>query len=222
MKKKNSIGISGVVFDMDGLMIDSEPLQYIAVNKALEPLGITVNEDDFSGMVGRKSIENFSLLKKRYGFKETPETLEQRKIIAYHQIILTDLRPMPGLFNVLQMCRENGLILALASSSIRQDIDIVLKRLGLLATFSIIASGDQVQQGKPNPAIFLKVLEQTTIRAESFVVLEDTAHGVNAARAAGMSCIAIPNRYTLNQDFSQADRVMASLEELTLDILLHP
>jgi len=208
---------AGIIFDMDGLMIDSEPLQLKAVNEALKPLGIFVNETDFIDMVGKKSIENFSWLKDKYGFAEPPESLEQKKNRAYLSIIQRELKPMPGLFQAIESCKRKGLELAIASSSVREDIDIVLKILGLANTFGVVASGDEVKKGKPDPEIFLKAAEKMEKDPSCLIVLEDTGFGVDAAKAAGMYCIAIPNGFTLHHDFSKADMVLNSLLDLNLD-----
>jgi beta-phosphoglucomutase-like phosphatase (HAD superfamily) len=95
----------------------------------------------------------------------------------------------------------------------------VLKILGLEDHFQVIASGDQVKRGKPAPDVFLKAAEMLQCDPGTLLVLEDTAHGVNAARSAGMYCIAVPNRYTVNQDFSGAHRVLPSLKEFNPELI---
>lgn len=211
--------IRGIIFDMDGLMVDSEPVQLKAINDALKPLGVQVDDDEFIDMVGRKAIENFIWLKNKHGFKESAEELNEIKNKAYLYRIQTELTTMPGLDHALKLCRENNLTRAIASSSPRIDILAVLKLLNLEEQFKIIASGDQVKKGKPDPDIFLKVLEMLGGMANEYLVLEDAGHGVRAAKSAGMYCIAVPNHYTKYQDFSQADRVLRNLEELTVELI---
>jgi HAD superfamily hydrolase (TIGR01509 family) len=208
--------IRGVIFDMDGLMVDSEPVQLRAVNDALRPLGISVSEADFMDMVGRRAIDNFRELKRRYGFGESPGQVEERKDRAYLKRVRGELKPMPGLFRVIEMCEAKGLLLALASSSPLKDIRGTLEILGLENRFSFIVSGDDVKRGKPDPEIFLKAAERCGQPPSSLLVLEDSGHGVNAASAAGMYVIAVPNRFTTGQDFSRADRVLSSLTEFAI------
>lgn len=217
--KEIKMAIKGIIFDMDGLMVDSEPVQLKAINDALRPLGVQVNDDDFIDMVGRKAIENFIWLKNKHGFKETAEELNEIKNQAYLRRIQTELTTMPGLEDALELCRKENLITAIASSSPRPDILAVLKLLNMEDQFKFLASGDQVKNGKPDPEIFLKALEMLGGGAEEFLVLEDAGHGVNAAKSAGMYCIAIPNHYTRHQDFSRADRVLGNLAELTAEIV---
>ena len=213
--------IETVIFDMDGLMIDSEPIQLKAVNDALKPLQLSVSEAQFIDIVGQKSIENFAHLKQKYGFTENIETLEQNKNKAYKKRIQQELKPMPGLYQALDLCKENNINLALASSSIKADIDMVLKILGLENTFAAMVSGDEVKKGKPDPAIFLKALEKLDIEPSRVAVLEDTAHGINGAKTAGMMTIAIPNRFTARQDFSNADIMLESLTGFNMEILYY-
>jgi HAD superfamily hydrolase (TIGR01509 family) len=211
--------IKGIIFDLDGLMVDSEPVQLKAINDALKPLGICVEETEFIDMVGRKAIENFIALKEKHGFTRSPEELEQQKNLAYMERIRTELKPMPGLVHALDLCRDEKLIAAIASSSPRPDILAVLELLGLTNRFPVIASGDMVKRGKPWPDVFLKAAEMLDTAPSDLLVLEDTAHGINAAKAAGMFCIAVPNCYTRGQDFSNADKVLDSLEELDMEII---
>jgi HAD superfamily hydrolase (TIGR01509 family) len=208
-----------VIFDLDGLMIDSEPLQWRAMNIALKPLGLQISGSEWIRMVGKKTIENLQLLKNTYGFEEDLSYVEHMKNKAYRNIIRQEVTPMPGLYHALETCQKARLRLALASSSVQEDIEIILNKLGLKQTFDVIVSGDQVRQGKPDPEIFLKAAFKLNVVPSQCVVLEDTAYGVAAAKEASMSCIAVPNRFTKHQDFGRADLVLDSLYELDLDTL---
>jgi len=212
--------IRGIIFDMDGLMVDSEPVQLEAINDALRPLNIEVKEPEFIDMVGRKAIENFRALKVQHQFSQSAEQLNEAKDRFYLQRIVTQLKPMPGLQHALDLCREENLTTSIASSSPRSDIMAVLALLKLENHFRIIASGDQVKQGKPHPDIFLKAAEMLADEPGNYLVLEDTAHGVNAAKAAGMYCFAVPNYYTRKQDFSNADRILNNLHELSPKMII--
>lgn len=211
--------IEAVIFDLDGLIIDSEPLQWKAMNIALEPLGIRITEAEWIEMVGRKTIENLSRLKKKYGFEGSLAEIEATKNETYRAIIRQELKPMPGLPHAINVCRMAQLRLGVASSSVRTDIEVILESLKILDMFDAIVSGDQVPEGKPHPAIFLRAAQLLGIEPIHCLVLEDTVYGVVAAKAAGMFCIAIPNRFTSNQDLSQADLVLESLAQLDLNAL---
>lgn len=201
-------------------MVDSEPVQLKAINDALAPLGIRVAEDEFIDMVGRKAIDNFRFLKKKYGFTESPESVLERKNDFYLKRMAAELEAMPGLDHAMALCESNGLDKMIASSSPRKDILVTLDILGVKDRFPLIASGDQVKEGKPNPEIFLIAAQMADKPPSAFVVLEDTGHGVNAAKAAGMIAIAVPNRFTRHQDFSRADLILDSLEALIIEHLM--
>ncbi len=204
---------------MDGLMVDSEPVQFRAINDALKPYHVQVEEAEFIDMVGRKAIENFRTIVEKYHLPVSADALNEAKTRAYLERIKTELEVMPGFFGVLEMCEREGLRYAIASSSPMQDILKVVDILGLDGRFDVIASGDDVKQGKPNPEIFLNALKMLGGEAADYLVLEDTEHGVNAAKAAGMFCIAVPNYFTKRQDVSRADRILESLEQLDMRLI---
>jgi HAD superfamily hydrolase (TIGR01509 family) len=211
--------IESVVFDMDGLMVDSEPVQFRAFNDVLAPLGVTVTEAEFIDMVGRRAIDNFRQLVEQYDLEESAESINARKNEVYLARMKDELKPLPGLFHALDLCESYGLQRIIASSSPRKDILATLDILGVTDRFSFIVSGDMVINGKPDPEIFIKTAATAGKPPSSFVVLEDTGHGVNAAKGAGMIAVAVPNRFTVHQDFSRADLVLNSLTELSIDIL---
>jgi HAD superfamily hydrolase (TIGR01509 family) len=211
--------LEAAVFDLDGLMIDSEPLQWRATNLALRPLGIQIDEQQWMRMVGRRTIDNLERLRETYGLEADLQEVERVKDEAYRRLIKQDVRPMPGLHAAMDVCRRAGLDLALASCSVRADVEIVLNSLGLNGSFRVVVTGADVSIGKPDPQIFLETARRLRVDPCECVALEDTAYGVAAAKTAGMLCIAVPNRFTVDQDFDLADVVLHSLTELDLDTL---
>lgn len=211
--------IEAVIFDLDGLMIDSEPLQLKAMNIALVDFGIQLSESKWKPMVGHKTKENFLQIINDYKINADLLILIERKNNAYRQIIRKHVPPMPGLHEAINNIKKTSWKLAIASSSVKDDINIILKNLNLENSFDIVVSGDQVNRGKPDPEIFLKTASKLKTSPNKCLVLEDTIYGVNAAKSAGMFCIAIPNKYTATNDFSNADLVLESLIEITPEIL---
>lgn len=208
-----------MILDLDGLMIDSEPLQLKAMNVALMDLGIQLSEPEWKLMVGHKTEENFLQILNDYQLNTDLLPLIERKNYAYRQIIRKHAPPMPGLYELIHNIKETSWKLAIASSSVKDDINIILKMLDLEKSFDVVISGDQVLCGKPDPEIFLKTSLKLRTSPNKCLVLEDTVYGVNAAKAAGMFCIAIPNKYTATQDFSNASLVLKSLVEITPELL---
>jgi len=207
--------IEAAIFDMDGLMIDSEPLQWQAVNATLAPYGLALDEATWVQWVGRRASDSFAALKATHPTLPDVAELLERKNAEYRQRI--PLVPaMPGLQYAIEHCRAAGLKLALASSSVRSDIDLVLTTLGLSGVFAVVVSGEDVVRSKPDPAIFLLAAERLAVLASRCLVFEDTNYGLTAAKAAGMYAIAVPGYFTQQQDFSQADRILSSLADFDL------
>ncbi len=215
--------IKAVIFDLDGLIIDSEPLQLRAINQALAPVGITLTEADWVQRVGYKSIETIRLLRAQHGFDRDPEEIERAKVRAYQQIIREDgaLKLMPGVSEAIHACQRAQLALALASSSIRADITVILEVFELSGLFEVIVAGDEVSKGKPDPEIFLKAAEGLAVDPAACLVLEDAPSGIAAANAAGMVSIAIPNRFTRHQNFDGAQVIIATLFDFVKELDTH-
>src|SRR5215212_891708 len=171
-------GIRLVIFDMDGLMIDSEHAQRAAMNRALAPAGVHIEEAEWRGLVGRRAIEIIDHLRERYGVTTGAEELLDSKNRAYSSLILTEITGMPGLHELVERCRQAGLPAAVASSSCVEDIRAVVRALGLESAFVALVSGDHVSKGKPDPEIFLETARLVGVEPGQCLVLEDTAHGI--------------------------------------------
>ena len=138
---------------------------------------------------------------------------------AYSASIQSRVTPMPGLYELVEKCKIAGLAMAVASSSVLDDVRAIVQALRLEGAFSALVSGNDVSRGKPDPEIFLETARRMNVEPRDCVVLEDTAHGVQAARRAGMLCVAVPNNFTEDHDFSQADMIVKSLAEFDLAAL---
>jgi len=207
--------VKAIIFDMDGVIVDSEFYQFQAFKFALARVGFNLTEEYFiSNMVGRKSHDSVSEILNKENIKESLDELIERKRKKYRELISSNLKAMPGAKKLINQLKNNGFILALASSSATIHIDIVLNGLGIKNQFDVIVSGEQVKIGKPNPDIFLITAKKLNTLPDNCLVIEDTSTGVEAAKAAGMKCIAVPNHFTKKQDFSKADLLVESLEKV--------
>jgi len=212
MNKNNMI--KAVIFDMDGLMVDTEPLYSEAMTQIAKKRGKCFTLDIKRKVMGRLPVESLTIFKEQLGLKESPiELLEEREKI-YGMLLAQNVKPMPGLFRVLELISKMGLRKAIASSSQRQWIDLIINKLGLLDQFEVIVSGQEVKHGKPKPDIYLLVAKKLNLNPEECVVLEDAISGVEAAKSAKMRCIAVPNQFTQGVNFSNADWVANSLEDI--------
>lgn len=208
--------LQAVLFDMDGLMIESEHLQSLSFKKILESHDIKPEYNDAGviQIVGVTAKENLKLIKDKHGLKSSVDELLLLKNEIYNEIIDEGLEPMPGLHELIKSLKENGIKIAVASSSNRNDIEKVLRMIDLDEVFDAVVSGAEVAHSKPSPDVFQKAATELGVPVSSCAVLEDAESGIKAGKAAGMTVIAIPSQFTVDNDFSEADYIFKSLTEL--------
>jgi HAD superfamily hydrolase (TIGR01509 family) len=209
--------ISTVIFDLDGLLADTELLHCQAYQMAFAERGVELGTGDYAEHWIRhgKSIADWVDLR---GLTFDPHALRMRKSQHYLNLLESSLRPMDGAIELLDALRGKFRI-ALASSSYRDAIEGVLAGLRIASYFEVIVSGLDVAKVKPAPDIFLLAARTLRVDPSECLVFEDAEKGVIAADRAGMRCIAVPNDFTRHHDFSKATRVYASLREVNLDLL---
>lgn len=210
--------LQAIIFDMDGLMIDSEPLARRAWDKVLAVYGARLDETTYRRMIGLRLEESARLVRDTYRIPDEPAVLAERK-----QFYLADIRAhgvpaMPGLMPLMAEVERRCLPWAVATSSKRADALTVLRQLDLLAACRAVAAGDEVSLGKPAPDVYLLAAARLQVLPQACLALEDSPPGVLAAKAAGMVTAAIPNGSTKGGDFSSADFLLSSLYEVTLKL----
>jgi HAD superfamily hydrolase (TIGR01509 family) len=209
--------ITSVIFDLDGLLADTERLHCQAYKDVLGQYGLTVTDVQFAEHWTRAGKGISEWIKEKDLPLDIP-LIRKQKSERYLELVESSVQPMEGAFTLLE--RLSGKItLALASSAYQHWVEPVLRCLDITHYFEKIVSGDSVSRSKPFPDIFLYTAQKLGVQPSQCVVLEDAEKGVLAARQAGMKCIAVPNEYTRDNDFSQATRVVSSLNEITLDFL---
>ena len=206
--------ITTVIFDLDGLLADTEPLHCRAYQDALQSEGASLTKADYIEHWVRsgKGIADWVAL---HGLNVDPLALRVKKSARYLELLASSLRPMDGALELLKVLYGNK-TLALASSSYQDAVDGVLEGLNIAHYFKAIVTGLDVPRVKPAPDIFLTAARRVGAVPLECVVIEDAEKGVLAAYQAGMSCIAVPNAHTRHHDFSKASRVCSSLNEITL------
>lgn len=199
-----------VVFDMDGLMVDSEKI-YWAVGRGLaREFGREISEQTLGRMMGRAPLESMTVFARELEIERPPsELLEIREARVLEQF-RSGVDPMPGLMDAI-LALHAKYRLAIATGARREMVDAVLARLNVLRYFSVVQTSDDVTHGKPDPEIYLKAIARLEVRPEETVVLEDSWNGALAGKRAGAYVIAVPSVHTRQQDFSFADYVAADL-----------
>ena len=209
--------ISTVIFDLDGLLSDTERLHYQAYHEALAEAGIPLTQAEYMAHWTRAGRNVEELLAAR-GCSADTQAIRTRKAARFRELVRTAVQPMPGACELLARLRGRK-ALALGSSSYREAVLCVTDALGMTRYFDAVATRDDVARSKPFPDIFLRAAEALHAAPAACVVIEDAERGVRAALAAGMACIAVPGAYTQDNDFSLATRVVRSLDEITLELL---
>ncbi|HZD01366.1 MAG TPA: HAD family phosphatase [Actinomycetes bacterium] len=208
-----------VVFDLDGVIVDSEPTHERATDAYLAGLGATVDQRLRDDMMGRRVRELADAIAARLG-RRPEEVLAEREAIFWHLLREgSGPEPMPSLRRALARLTDAGLPLAVATSGTRAYVEHVLERLGVRDAFKAVVSGEDVVHGKPHPEIYLRAAFLLGADPADCAAIEDTFHGVAAARAAGMRVVAVPNALTAAMDFSAADAVVADLRAAAAAIL---
>lgn len=208
---------AAILFDIDDLLADTEALHFRAYRRALAEAGVRLRECDYADHWIRKGggIVDFCRLR---SLTHDPTALRLRKADVYQALLARSLRPMPGAMAALERF-ANGYRLAAATSAFADAARAVLDGLQMARFFEVVVTGSDVQHPKPAPDIFLKAAAGLHVAPAECVVLEDAEKGVQAARAAGMKVIAVPSRLTRGNDFSAADRVVGSLDEVTIEMV---
>ena len=209
-----------VVFDFDGLILDTEVPVYDAWQAIYAEHGHTLDFDKWAQCIGTHDVfdpaEELAALCGR--------ALDCEALTARHRVdcdtLIARERILPGVREYVEEARRLGVRLGVASSSSRKWVEGHLTRLGLREHFEVVRCRDDVTVVKPDPSLYLAVLDATGIPARDAVALEDSPNGVWAAKRAGMSCVAVPNSLTARLDLAHADLRLTSLAELPLGELL--
>ncbi len=181
-----------VIFDLDGVILDSEPLHVEATNQVLRRFGKHLSVQENAQFMGLADREYWQALLVHFGLKGIdPAPLVAEKARAYSELVQTrPLSPFPGVREFLEWLRARGCRLAIASSSRRQDIETILSRLEIRPFFAVVVSGEEVPRSKPHPNIFLEAARRLGCPVQACVVIEDSLNGIRAAQRAGMRVVA--------------------------------
>jgi HAD superfamily hydrolase (TIGR01509 family) len=204
--------LQAVIFDMDGLMVDSEPLAHQAWNDVLEPYGQRLDDVTYSQVIGLRLDATARLVQQTYELPVSPDHLAEAKENRLSQLRARGVPAMPGLRRLVGEIQARDLPWAVATSSPRATAEENLQQLGLLSLCQAIAGGDEASQGKPSPDIYLLAARRLAIMPQYCLALEDSVPGATAARSAGMITVAVPGEHGTFEQFAIADFVLSSLD----------
>jgi HAD superfamily hydrolase (TIGR01509 family) len=208
--------LEAVVFDFDGLLADSEPLQIRAWQEFLSQFDHQLEDSLINDMFGLRVRDSSQLVQERLKLPITPDEVMQGRDEIFLKLVESELPLMPGALELvtwLQM--DTPFRLALATSGHRRYISAALNVTGLANAFEVMVTGDDVERGKPHPDIYRAAAEGLRLDPSSCLALEDAPHGVRSARSAGMCCLAVPNEMTQSiPGLDEADAIVNDLHEV--------
>lgn len=209
------------IFDMDGVLIDSEPLWYEAANDAFKPHGFQLNPEEYAVSIGLRTKEFVDYWLRKYSLQLSLATSIEADIntLVINKIIEKGA-VMPGVLHTLEQLKQRGIPIGLATSSPSALIKVVVDKLNIRTYFSAFASAEHLPFGKPHPQVYLNCAEALEQAPSRCICFEDSFNGMISAKSARMFCIAIPAPEFRHQArFQAADLILNSLEEFDLDII---
>lgn len=209
--------IKAVIYDMDDLMVNSNPLHIRASKKVFREYGIDLKkipQNVRAGFIGMRVADILRFVVDYFNLDLDFEKLRKQRSKTFLDLVTKQLKTMPGLLQSLKFFKKNKFKITLASSGTKEYINLVLKKFNVEKYFDVVVSGDDVKRGKPDPETYLIACEKLKVRPTEVIVLEDATKGIQAAKAAGCICIAVKNPYTLKQNLSKADLILNSLNDL--------
>lgn len=206
--------LRGAIFDLDGVLIETEHFQWQGWVEVLRPHGVTLNEQEYLAYAGKSGNIIEAELIRRYGLKVPKgHLLEGKEKLLIKWFSTEPLNKMPYAMEAVRFFVDHGIPTAVASSGPRDEVVLKLDRTGLLPLFRHVVSRDDVSRGKPHPDIYIAACKKLGLSPADCVSFEDTQYGVESAKGAGTVCFAVPNKFSLGQDFSRADGKFNSLAE---------
>lgn len=211
--------LKSVLFDMDGVIVDTEPLHYKAYYRMFDDVNIQVSDELYASFTGQSTLTICKTLCNTFNLSMGPETLVDIKRDHFKYLFDTDtsLDLIDGVLELIQDYHSNGLILVLASSASMENINNIFERFDLNRYFVSKLSGAELKASKPHPEIFQLAAIASHCKPRECMVIEDSTNGIQAARAAGIFCIGYDSKHSHNQDYSLADMVVKDFKEIAFD-----
>ncbi|QAA82683.1 HAD family phosphatase [Aequorivita sp. H23M31] len=208
--------IKAVLFDMDGVIVDTEPLHRKSYYRMFDDFGIDVSDSLYDSFTGQATLPICRTLTEEYNLAASPQELmaTKRKHFKYLFENDNDLDLLDGVYDLIRDYYNNDLTLVLASSASMLNIERIFDRFDLNKYFKAKISGADLKASKPHPEIFIKAAELAGKPREKCMVIEDSTNGIAAAHSAGIYCVGFKSPNSVNQDYSKADKVITDFGEI--------
>lgn len=212
---------TAVIFDMDGVIADSEYFNVKAKHVILQKAGIEVDWHYHDKFLGTTHEYMWTEMKKEFSALTEEVSCYIKQWVETRKELIKEegLKPMPGVVTLIKELKEKGFCLAVASSSLKEDIMDNMNTFGITECFDAFVSGSECKNGKPDPEIFLRAAEAIGKKPEECVVVEDSTAGVSAAKAARMRCIGYAPEDAIKQDLHLADVIIHEFSSDVIDLL---
>jgi beta-phosphoglucomutase len=211
--------IKGVLFDMDGVLVDSEPFICKAAIIMFAELGVKASPDDFHPFVGMGENKYIGGVAAKHGLMVDIEKVKARTYEIYKTIVIGKIKALPGAHEFISRCQKKGLKLALATSADIIKMEVNLRETGLSGnTFKAIITGEDVQNKKPFPDVFLKAASGIGLKPSECLVIEDAINGIKAGKSAGCRCLAVTTSFKASE-LNEADWICDSLLDVPEEVI---
>ncbi|MBI4895467.1 MAG: HAD family phosphatase [Candidatus Aenigmarchaeota archaeon] len=203
----------GIVFDLDGVLVDTEYYQWQGWVEILKKYGLTISKEEYYDYAGKNVTIIAEELINKFNLKPKKSLSEEKEELILRWFKSKPINLMHFSKESMKYFKELGLKIAICSSGNKEEILIKLNRTGINNMVDFITSRNDVNRGKPFPDIYLHSAKQLNTKPSECLAFEDTQYGLQSAKDAGLYCIAIPNEFSIKQDFSRADKVFNNLEQ---------
>ena len=215
----STAGFAAVIFDLDGVLWDGEPLYHEALNVVLAPLGHHVSEDDYNQVIGQSVEACWDWMCERFKLSEPSASFLPAYNRAVLQLLERQVEPLPGVRSLISELKRLGVPIAVASASLRAWVDATLRGLGLEDAFDTTVSASEVASAKPAPDLYLTAAARLGVAPERCLAVEDTLAGVRSAKAAGMFAVQLRAASTALPPLDEADLVLDSPADFDFSLL---
>jgi HAD superfamily hydrolase (TIGR01509 family) len=211
--------LRGVLFDMDGVLVDSEEFMCSAAIRMFEELAVKVRAEDFTPFVGMGENRYLGGVAAKYNIKADIEKIKARAYAIFETLVRGKLESLPGAHEFIERCRKRNLKLALATSADRVKMEVNLREIGLPPeTFNTIITGLDIENKKPFPDIYIKAAGNLGLEPKECLVVEDAVSGIEAGKRAGCRCLAVTTSFKASE-LAKADWVCNSLLDVPEEVL---